>query len=84
MTFPFDVTVASSVRTAVGRANKGTLRHTRPDDLAAAAMQGAIDRVEGLDPAKVEDVILGCAFPEGEQGLNIARNAIFVNQMITV
>ena len=49
MTFPFDVTVASSVRTAVGRANKGTLRHTRPDDLAAAAMQGAIDRVDGLD-----------------------------------
>ena len=57
MTFPFDVTVASSVRTAVGRANKGTLRHTRPDDLAATAMQGALDRVEGLDPAKIEDVI---------------------------
>jgi len=81
MTFPFDVTVASSVRTAVGRANKGTLRHTRPDDLAAAAMQGAIDRVDGLDPAKIEDVILGCAFPEGEQGLNIARNAIFLTSL---
>ena len=70
MTFPFDVTVASSVRTAVGRANKGTHRHTRPDDLAATAMQRALDRVEGLDPAKIEDVIMGCAFPEGEQGLN--------------
>ena len=81
MTFPFDVTVASSVRTAVGRANKGTLRHTRPDDLAAAAMQGALDRVDGLDPAKIEDVILGCAFPEGEQGLNIARNAIFLTSL---
>lgn len=78
MAFPLNVIVASSVRTAVGRAIKGTLRHTRPDDMAATVMQGALEKVPGLQPNQVDDVVLGCAMPEAEQGLNIARNAIFL------
>ncbi len=67
--------IASSVRTPVGKAFKGTLRATRPDDLAAVAMQEAIRRVPGLDPNEIEDIILGCAMPEAEAGMNVARNA---------
>ena len=78
MGFPLNVVVASAVRTAVGRANKGTLRHTRPDDLAAAAMVAAVERVKGLEPGMLDDVVLGCAMPEAEQGLNVARNAVFL------
>ena len=78
MPMPMNVIVASAVRTAVGRAKKGTLRHTRPDDMAATAMNGALERVPGLKPDDVEDVILGCAMPEAEQGLNVARNAVFL------
>jgi len=70
-----DAVIVSSVRTPVGKASKGTLRSTRPDDLAAIAMQEAIRRVPGLDPKDIEDVILGCAMPEGEAGMNIARIA---------
>jgi acetyl-CoA acyltransferase len=70
-----EAVVVSSVRTAVGKAFKGTLRATRPDDLAAVVIQEAIRRVPGLDPAEIEDVILGCAMPEAEQGMNVARNA---------
>src|SRR5271156_678985 len=70
-----EVVVVSSVRTAVGKAGKGTLRATRPDDLAAAAIKDAIGRAKGLDPAEIEDVILGCATPEAEQGMNVARIA---------
>ncbi len=76
-TFPLKVAVASICRTPVGRALKGTLRHTRPEDLAAAAMVEAVRRVPGLRAEDVEDVALGCAMPEAEQGLNIARNAVF-------
>jgi acetyl-CoA acyltransferase len=68
--------IVSAVRTPVGRAPKGALSTTRPDDLAALAMRGALDRVPGLDPTEIEDVILGCAQPEGEQGWNIARFAV--------
>jgi acetyl-CoA acyltransferase len=78
MAFPLNIVIASSVRTAVGRALKGTLRNTRPDDLAAWVMQAAVARVPGLTPEDVQDVVLGCAMPEAEQGLNIARNAVFV------
>ncbi len=70
-----EVFIASSVRTPVGRAFKGTLRATRPDELAAVAIKGALDRVPQLDPKEIEDVILGCAMPEGEQGMNVARIA---------
>jgi acetyl-CoA acyltransferase len=65
--------IASAVRTAVGKAPKGTLRATRPDDLAAVAIDGALARVPQLDRGDVEDVILGCAMPEAEQGMNVAR-----------
>jgi acetyl-CoA acyltransferase len=70
-----DVIIASSVRTPVGRAFKGTLRATRPDELAAVAIKGALERVPQLDPKEIEDVILGCAMPEAEQGMNVARIA---------
>ena len=70
-----EVIIASSVRTPVGRAYKGTLRATRPDELAAIAIKGALDRVPQLDKKEIEDVILGCAMPEAEQGMNVARIA---------
>jgi acetyl-CoA acyltransferase len=70
-----DAVIVAAVRTPVGKAPGGVLRHTRPDDLAAAAITAALARVPQIDPAEVEDVILGCAMPEGEQGLNVARIA---------
>jgi acetyl-CoA acyltransferase len=70
-----EAVIVSSVRTAVGKAGKGTLRATRPDDLAAAAIKDAIGRAKGLDPAESDDVIVGCATPEAEQGMNVARIA---------
>jgi acetyl-CoA acyltransferase len=70
-----EAVVVSAVRTPVGRAPKGSLASTRPDDLAALAIVGALERVSALDRTEVEDVILGCAQPEGEQGWNIARMA---------
>ncbi len=70
-----DVYIASAVRTAVGKAPKGTLATTRPDELAAVALRAALDRVPQVDSKEIEDVILGCAMPEGEQGLNVARIA---------
>jgi acetyl-CoA acyltransferase len=68
-----EAVIVSSVRTAVGKAPKGALRATRPDDLGAAAIRGALDRVPNLDAHEIEDVIVGCAMPEGEQGMNVAR-----------
>src|SRR5271169_6803547 len=70
-----EAVIASSVRTAVGKAYKGTLQSTRPDDLAAIVIREAIARVPGLDVREIDDVILGCAMPEGEQGMNVARIA---------
>src|SRR3982074_1060391 len=70
-----EVVIASSVRTPVGRAFKGTLSSTRPDELAAVAIKGALERVPQVDPKEIEDVILGCATPEAEQGMNVARVA---------
>ena len=68
-----EAVIVSAVRTPAGRANKGTYRDTRPEDLGAAAVKAAVERVPGLDPGDIEDLILGCAMPEGEQGLNVAR-----------
>jgi acetyl-CoA acyltransferase len=68
-----EAVLVSAVRTPVGRAPKGALSTTRPDDLAAAAISNAIERIPGLDKVEVEDVILGCAQQEGEQGWNMAR-----------
>ncbi|WIG57283.1 MAG: 3-ketoacyl-CoA thiolase [fadN-fadA-fadE operon] [Ktedonobacterales bacterium] len=68
-----DAVIVSAVRTPIGRANKGALRVVRGDDLAAVAVRGAAERVPNLDVSLLEDVIIGCAFPEGEQGMNLAR-----------
>jgi acetyl-CoA acyltransferase len=68
-----EAVIVSAVRTAVGKAPKGTLRATRPDDLGAFAIRGALDRVPHLDKKEIEDVIIGCAMPEAEQGMNVAR-----------
>ena len=70
-----EVVIVSAVRTPVGKAYKGTLRATRPDDLAAFAIKGALERVPQLDAKQIEDVIIGCAMPEAEQGMNVARIA---------
>jgi len=70
-----EAVIVSSVRTAVGKAFKGTLRATRPDDLAAVAISGALERVPQLDRKEIDDLILGCAMPEAEQGMNVARIA---------
>ena len=70
-----DVVIVSAVRTAVGRAGKGTLRNTRPDELAAAALRGAVGRLPQLDLETIDDVIIGCATHEGPQGYNVARIA---------
>src|ERR1039458_10057389 len=72
-----DVIIAAAVRTAIGKAPRGALRSVRPDDLAAYAINGALERVPQLDRSEIEDVILGCAMPEAEQGLNVARVASF-------
>ncbi len=68
-----DAWIVSAVRTAVGKAPNGTLRSERPDDLGAVAVRGALDRVPQLDIERIDDVIIGCAMPEAEQGLNLAR-----------
>ena len=70
-----EAVIASAVRTPVGKAPKGTLRTTRPDELAAAAIREALRRAEGIAPDTVDDVIIGCAMPEAEQGMNVARIA---------
>ncbi len=67
--------IVCAVRTAVGKANKGTLRNTRPDDMAAAVIAELLKRTPQLDSKEIDDVIIGCAFPEGEQGMNFARIA---------
>src|SRR5918993_2410554 len=67
--------IVSAVRTAVGKAPKGTLRNTRPDEMGAAVIKEALSRVPGLEMSEIEDVIMGCAMPEAEQGMNVARAA---------
>ena len=69
-----DVVVALALRTPVGKAPRGTLRQTRPDDLGAAVVQAILERAPRLDPERIGDVIVGCAMPEGEQGMNVGRN----------
>jgi acetyl-CoA acyltransferase len=68
-----DAVIVSAARTAVGKAPRGALRETPPEELAMTTVRAALERAPGLDPAEVEDLILGCAMPEGAQGLNIAR-----------
>jgi acetyl-CoA acyltransferase len=68
-----EAVIVSAVRTAVGRAPRGSLRNTRPDDMAGWVVKEAMNRVPGLKPEEVDDVVMGCSFPEAEQGLNVAR-----------
>ena len=70
-----DAVIVSAVRTAVGKAPKGTLRTTRPDEMGATVIKEAVARVPGLETSEIEDVIMGCAMPEAEQGMNVARAA---------
>src|SRR5205807_1311670 len=70
-----EAVIVSAVRTAVGKAPKGTLKNTRPDEMGAAVIKEAIGRVPGLEASEIEDVIMGCAMPEAEQGMNVARAA---------
>ena len=70
-----DAVLVSAVRTAVGKAPSGTLRFTRPDEMGAVVIGEALKRAAGVQPAEVDDVIMGCAMPEAEQGLNVARIA---------
>src|SRR3989441_6590014 len=70
-----EAVIVSAVRTAVGKAPRGTLKDTRPDELAAAAIAEAVRRVPALDPQEIDDVVIGCALPEAEEGLNVARIA---------
>ena len=65
--------IVASVRTAVGKAPRGTLRHMRPDDMGAAVVRGALERLPSLTPDQIDDVIMGCAMPEAEQGYNLGR-----------
>ncbi len=68
-----DAYIVAATRTPIGKSSRGYFRHTRPDDLLVAAIQSALKQAPGLDPAAIEDAIIGCAMPEGEQGLNVAR-----------
>ncbi len=68
-----EAVIVSAVRTAVGKAPRGTLRYTRSDEIGAAVLKEAVSRAKGLSPEEIDDVIVGCAFPEGDQGLNMAR-----------
>ena len=68
-----DIVIAEAVRSAVGRAHKGSLAHTRPDELAGQVIAKLIERAPNVTPDMIEDVVLGCAMPEGEQGYNVAR-----------
>src|ERR1700750_2106454 len=70
-----DALIVSAVRTACGRAPRGTLRNTRPDEMGAAVIEEALRRAEGVEKSEVEDVVMGCAMPEAEQGMNVARAA---------
>jgi acetyl-CoA acyltransferase len=70
-----DAVIVSALRTAVGKAPRGALKDTRPDDMAGTVIRAAIERTPGLEPDMIEDVILGCANPEAEQGMNVARQA---------
>lgn len=73
-----EIAVVSVARTAMGKAHKGNLRNTRPDTLAGVVIKAALARAQGLNPLDVGDVVMGCAMPEGEQGMNVARMAAFL------
>jgi acetyl-CoA acyltransferase len=73
-----DAFIVAATRTPVGKAPRGALRTVRPDDLLVAAIRGAVAKVPSLEPDAIEDAVIGCAFPEAEQGMNVARNAVLL------
>src|SRR5471032_505099 len=73
-----DAYIVAATRTPIGKAPRGMFKNVRPDDLLVRAIQSAIAQVPGLDPKLIEDAIIGCSFPEGAQGLNMARNAVLL------
>jgi acetyl-CoA acyltransferase len=73
-----EAVIVSAVRTAVGRAPRGSLRNTRPDDLAGWVVKEALNRAPGVKPEEIDDVVIGCSFPEAEQGLNVARLIAYI------
>jgi acetyl-CoA acyltransferase len=73
-----DAYIVAATRTPIGKSHRGFFRNTRPDDLLVAALQGALAQVPNLDPKSIEDAIVGCAMPEGEQGLNFARTGVLL------
>ncbi|ALU87469.1 acetyl-CoA acetyltransferase [Herbaspirillum rubrisubalbicans] len=73
-----DAYIVAATRTPIGKAPRGMFKNTRPDDLLVRAIQSAVAQVPGLDPKLIEDAIVGCSFPEGAQGLNMARNAVLL------
>jgi acetyl-CoA acyltransferase len=73
-----DAYIVAAIRTPIGKAPRGALRHMRPDDLLVHTLKAALAQVPALDPATIEDAIVGCAFPEAEQGLNVARMAVLL------
>jgi acetyl-CoA acyltransferase len=76
-----DAFVVAATRMPIGKAPKGALRTVRPDDLLVAAIRSAVGKLPSLDPAAIEDAVIGCAFPEAEQGFNVARNAVLLAQL---
>ena len=70
-----DAYIVAATRTPIGRSHRGYFRHTRPDDLLVAVMRSALKQAPGLDPKAIEDAVIGCSFPEAEQGMNVARVA---------
>ena len=74
-----DAYIVAATRTPIGKSGRGVFRHTRPDDLLVTAIRGALRQVPSLDPAAIEDAIVGCSFPEGEQGMNVARMAVLLS-----
>ena len=73
-----DAYIVAATRTPIGKAPRGMFRHMRPDDLLVRVLQSALSQVPNLDPNTIEDAIVGCSFPEGEQGLNVARMAVLL------
>ena len=73
-----DAYIVAATRTPIGRSGRGVFRNTRPDDLLVSAVQAALRQVPSLDPKAIEDAVIGCAMPEGEQGMNMARVAMLL------
>ncbi|NML18885.1 acetyl-CoA C-acyltransferase [Azohydromonas caseinilytica] len=74
-----DAYIVAATRTPIGKSGRGVFRNTRPDDLLVTALRGALQQVPSLDPAAIEDAIVGCSFPEGEQGMNVARMGVLLS-----